>query len=88
MDVKEKCLLKKNQLLALEATYEFKKDKLKLFKQEKIDLKSIKVYSLSENVDNKIFYLKIGEDYFDLSKSKGKLKKVDDPDIIEQLDDI
>jgi hypothetical protein len=88
IEVKEKCFLKKKELLALEATYEFKKDKLKLFKQEKIDLKSIKVYSLSESDDQKIFYLKIGEDYFDLSKSKGKLKKVVDPDIIEQLDDI
>lgn len=87
-DTQEKCSLKKKELLALESTYEFNNDKLKLFKQEKIDLKLIKVYSLSESVDKKLFYLKIREDYFNLSKSKGKLKKLDDPDIIEQLDDI
>ena len=87
-DTQEKCSLKKKELLALESTYEFKNDKLKLFKQEKIDLKSIKVYSLSDSDDKKTFYLKIGENYFDLTKSRGKLTKVDDLDIIEQLDDI
>jgi hypothetical protein len=86
--IQEKCSLKKNELLALEATYEFKNDKLKLFKQEKIDLKSIKVYSLSESDVKKVFYLKIEDVYFDLFKSKGKLTKVLDTDILDQLNDI
>jgi hypothetical protein len=84
-DSQEKCSLKKKELLALESTYEFKNDKLKLFKQEKIDLKSIKVYSLSESVDKKVFYLKIGEDCFDLSKSKGRLTKIEDPELLNEV---
>jgi len=88
IEVKEKCLLKKNELLALESTYEFKNNKLKLFKQEKINFKSIKVYSLSKGDIKKTYYLKIGNDYFDLSKSNGKLTKIVDSDILEQLDDI
>jgi hypothetical protein len=84
----KKCALMKEALLRLESTYEFKKDKLKLVKQQKIDLKLIKVYSISTSVEQKTYYLQIGEDYFDLSNGKGKLKKVIDPEILEQLLDI
>ena len=78
----------KKDLLKLESTYEFKNNKLKLVKQQKIDLKLIKVYSLSTSVEQKTYYLQIGEDYFDLSNGKGKLKKVIDPEVLEQLLDI
>ena len=84
----KKCALMKEALLKLESTYEFKNDKLKLVKQQKIDLKLIKVYSLSTSVEQKTYYLQIGEDYFDLSNGKGKLKKVIDPEVLEQLLDI
>jgi hypothetical protein len=85
LEVKEKCFLKKKELLGLESTYEFKNGKLKLFKQEKIDLKSIKVYSLSDKEDHKMFYLRIGEDYFNLSNVKGKLKKEAAPDGLHKI---
>ena len=75
----------KKDLLKLESTYEFKNNKLKLVKQQKIDLKLIKVYSLSTSVEQKTYYLQIGEDYFDLSNGKGKFKKVIDPEVLEQF---
>lgn len=81
----KKCALMKEALLKLESTYEFKNDKLKLVKQQKIDLKLIKVYSISTSVEQKTYYLQIGEDYFELSNGKGKLKKVIDPEVLEQL---
>ncbi len=81
----KKCALMKEALLKLESTYEFKNDKLKLVKQKKIDLKLIKVYSLSTSVEQKTYYLQIGEDYFDLSNGKGKFKKVIDPEVLEQF---
>ena len=87
-ETEKKCALMKKDLLKLESTYEFKNDKLKLVKQQKIDLKLIKVYSLSTGVEQKRYYLQIGDDYFDLSNGKGKLKKVIDPEVLEQLLDI
>ncbi len=81
----KKCALMKEALLKLESTYEFKNDKLKLVKQQKIDLKLIKVYSISTSVEQKTYYLQIGEDYFDLSNGKGKFKKVIDPEVLEQF---
>ena len=78
----KKCALMKEALLKLESTYEFKNDKLKLVKQQKIDLKLIKVYSISTSVEQKTYYLQIGEDYFELSNGKGKLKKVIDPEVL------
>ena len=84
----KKCALMKEALLKLESTYEFKNDKLKLVKQQKIDLKLIKVYSISTSVEQKTYYLQIGEDYFELSNGKGKLKKVIDQEVLEQLLDI
>lgn len=82
-ETEKKCALMKENLLKLESTYEFKNDKLKLVKQQKIDLKLIKVYSLSTGVEQKRYYLQIGDDYFDLSNGKGKLKKVIDPEVLE-----
>ena len=84
-ETEKKCDLMKKDLLKLESTYEFKNDKLKLVKQQKIDLKLIKVYSLSTSVEQKTYYLQIGEDYFDLSNGKGKFKKVIDPEVLEQF---
>jgi hypothetical protein len=84
----EKCILKKNELLALESTYEFKNEKLQLFRKEKIDLKTIKVYFIENEEETRSYYLRIGEDYFYLSTQIGKLKKVVESDILEQLEDI
>jgi hypothetical protein len=86
-ETEKKCTLMKKDLLKLESTYEFKNDKLQLFKQQRIDLKSIKIYSLRVSDEQKTYYLRIGEDYFDLSNRKGKLIKVTDPEILEQLSD-
>ena len=87
-ETEKKCALMKKDLLKLESTYEFKNNKLKLVKQQKIDLKLIKDYSFSTSVEQKTYYLQIGEDYFDLSNGKGKFKKVIDPEVLEQLLDI
>lgn len=85
---KVKCSKEKIKLLALESTYEFKNNNLKLFKREKIDLKSIKVYSLNDEDEHKLYYLRIGEDYYNLQIMRGKLIKVVEEAIIERLDDI
>jgi hypothetical protein len=87
-DTEKKCSLMKENLLKLESTYEFKNYHLKLVKQHRIDPKSIKVYSLRVSEEQKTYYLQIGEDYFDLSNGKGKLKKVIDKEVLEQLFDI
>jgi hypothetical protein len=87
-DTEKKCSLMKENLLKLESTYEFKNYHLKLVKQQRIDPKSIKVYSLRVSEEQKTYYLQIGEDYFDLSNGKGKLKKVIDKEVLEQLLDI
>jgi hypothetical protein len=87
-ETEKKCALMKENLLKLESTYEFKNYHLKLVKQQKIDLKLIKVYSISTSVEQKTYYLQIGEDYFELSNGKGKLKKVIDQEVLEQLLDI
>jgi hypothetical protein len=83
---KVKCTKEKIKLLALESTYEFKDNNLKLFKQEKIDLKSINVYSLNDEDEHKLYYLRIGEDYFSLQIIKGKLIKVVEEGLIEKLE--
>lgn len=87
-DTEKKCSLIKENLLKLESTYEFKNYHLNLVKQQRIDPKSIKVYSLRVSEEQKTYYLQIGEDYFDLSNGKGKLKKVIDKEVLEQLLDI
>jgi hypothetical protein len=87
-ETQEKCILKKNELLALESTYEFKNEKLQLFRKEKIDLKTIKVYFIQNEEETRSYYLRRGDDYFYLSTQKGKLKKVVESDILEQLEDI
>jgi hypothetical protein len=87
-DTKLKCSKEKIKLLALESTYDFKNNNLKLFKQERIDLKSIKVYSLNDENEHKVYYLQIEEEYFSLLMVKGKLIKVVDEAIIDELDNI
>ena len=87
-DTKLKCSKEKIKLLSLESTFEFNNNNLKLFKQERIDLKSIKVYSLNDENEHKVYYLQIEEEYFSLLMVKGKLIKVVDEAIIDELDDI
>ena len=84
---KEKCSKEKIKLLALESTYVFKDNNLKLFIQEKIDVKSIKVYSLNDEDEHRFYYLQIGENYFSLQIMKGKLIKVVEEGLIEKLEE-
>ena len=87
-ETKEKCSLMKNELLVLESTYEFKNDKLKLFKQEKIDLNSIKVYFIENDDSIRAYYLLIGEEYYYLSAQNGRLIKVVDQNVLDKLENI
>ena len=87
-DIEKSCILMNDDLKDLENKYEFKNGKLKIYKQEKIDLKSIKVYSLSNDEDIKAYYLLIGEDFFYLYNSKGKLVQIVDQELIEKLERI
>jgi hypothetical protein len=82
------CESKKDELLSLELTYEFKNEKLKLYKQEKIDLKSIKVYSLTNDEEIKSYYLLLDDKYYYLPSSKGKLVRVVDIELLEKLEEI
>lgn len=87
-DIEKSCIIMNDDLKDLENTFEFKNGKLKIYKQEKIDLKSIKVYSLSNDEDIKTYYLLIGEEFFNLTNSKGKLVQIVDQELIEKLEGI
>jgi hypothetical protein len=83
--VKNQCIAKRNKIESKENTYEFNEKTLKLYTKRKIDLKSLKVYSIENEESNNGYYLSIKDQYFYLNKSGGKLSIVLNNEIIEIL---
>jgi hypothetical protein len=90
IDVSTYCKSEKQILESKEFTYQFDKKtfNLKIFTNKKIDPENLKVYSLKEDDSTINYFLKIKDNYYQLSVKSGQLEIFKKNEIIEELDSI
>ena len=89
-DLIKVCQEKKIAVEEIEWTYNFKKSKLTIYTNNKLETKNIGVYSIvnAESGNQTSYYLKLNDYYFQLIEGNGKLKKETNIDILSQLEEI
>ena len=89
-EISSKCKLDKKALELKDLTYEFdsKNFKLTVYTKNKIDPKKLKVYSIKNDDESLSYFLKLFDNYYSLSKSKGSLGVVTNQELLDELEEI